>query len=333
MIDFSYKTVLITGATGLIGSNLAVSLLENKNCTVICVCRNKEKMERVFRKFLKNTNFVSIITNDFNFLKEIKYSVDFIFHAAGPISGSFIQNNPVEVINPNIFGLYSCIDFLKEQKKGKLIVFSSATIYKNITNCDKSFTEDESMFADSLNSCNAPYSETKRMCEVIALAFAKEYHVDISIVRLGYVYGPCEFIPKTAFFSFLRSAISNENIELQSSKFTKRDNIYIMDAVRGLLFVAKLGKTGEIYNIASNGDKDNYASIVELAREICNVHNKLNNTKIINIRFKENDTTYLPGVKLENCKLKSLGWDIEYNLANGIYETYCYYCENKELIQ
>ena len=319
------KTVLITGSTGLIGSNLALTFLKEKTVKVICVGRNKAKMLSVFAEWVDSPNIEFIISDGFSFLEAIETEIDYIFHAAGPVAGSFIKTNPVEVIEPNIFGLIDCLRFLKKQKKGKLIVFSSATIYKNTSNCDYLFSEEESCSADYIESENSPYSETKRMCEVIARAYSSEYGIDVSIARLSYVYGPCCFKPDTAFYSFISNAINDENITLNKSVFQKRDNIFVEDAVKGLILIAEKGLKGEIYNVSSAGDKGNYASIVDLAEIICDIANLYapENKKVS--LCKPSDITMLPGTMLNNSKLKEMGWEIEHDIYSGVRKTFLSY--------
>ena len=95
MNDFSGKTVLVTGATGLIGSNIVDRFMAIGDVKVIALARNKEKLEKGFSDYIGNKNFDMVIQDictPINLAKNIK--VDYIFHAAGEMTGEVINNRP-----------------------------------------------------------------------------------------------------------------------------------------------------------------------------------------------------------------------------------------------
>ena len=123
---FNHKTILITGATGLIGSNLVKRLLQYPDNDIILVGRSKEKLEKVFGHHER----IRLVEHDIStpFLEGLGH-IDCIYHAASPISGEIIKTRPLDVINSNLNGTIHCLEYLKNQGSGKMIVFSSATVY------------------------------------------------------------------------------------------------------------------------------------------------------------------------------------------------------------
>lgn len=324
---FKNKTVLITGATGLIGSHLIKRLMQFPNVHIIALGRSLEKLETVFDEFLTSEN-LNLVEQDIAIRKPfLSQTVDFIFHAASPIAGNVIHTFPVNVILPNINGLINCLEFLKVQKEsmgvdGRLIVFSSATVYRNLSDIDRLMNEGHTEWADGLDSLNAPYSESKRMCEVIAEAYHRQYNINVLIARLGYLYGYSKFAADTAFYEFIDKVIAGHDIELNNCGMPRRDNIYIDDAISGLLCLCEKGESGEVYNVSSGSDKDNYAAIDEIAECMVEIANKEKLNGKIQILYKTLlQTKRKPGIILNNEKLKSLGWQIEYNLEEGIKRT------------
>ena len=89
---FNGKTVLITGATGLIGSNLCYEILNKSTAKVIALSRSKDKLERVFGEYLSNPRF-SYVARDICEPLELSEKIDCIFHAASPISGAVISDS------------------------------------------------------------------------------------------------------------------------------------------------------------------------------------------------------------------------------------------------
>ena len=321
MNEFENKVVLVTGATGLIGSNLVFRLL-NCGAYIIAVGRSKSKLESCFAT---NENFsrIQLVEHDMSQpLDNIKDKIDYIFHAASPIAGSIIKENPVSVILPNIKGTINCLEYLKEQREktgieGRLVLFSSATVYGVNNSLDREVLEENTELADSLDALNAPYSESKRMIEVIAKAYVKECSVSTVIARFAYVYGPTYFMPNTAFYEFVQNVLEGKDIILNSNNAQRRDNIYVDDAVNGVLHVALYGKDGESYNISSNGDGNNYLAIDELAKIIAQ-----NGEKIVSVSYKnEGHFDRTPGVRLNNDKIKNLGWNIQVDAQTGIKKT------------
>ncbi len=323
MSCFDGKTVLVTGATGLIGSNIVDRLMLMGDVKVIALARNEEKLEKGFTDYIGNKNFSTIIQDicaPINLPKGV--NVDYIFHAAGAMTGEVINNRPLEVIDANLTGTRNCLDLLCEQKKsghgGRLVLFSSVTVYGNNSNTDRTVLEKDTDVAGTLDIPYAAYAETKRMSEVLALSYCRQHAIDVVIARLSTVYGYTRFPPDTAFYEFIRKALNNENIILKNSGLPKRDNIYIDDAVNGLLLICEKGIKGEAYNISSNGDLGNFAAVDEIAEHVAEVANDIYGKNIAvkyeNHSVKDRDA----GVRLDNKKIKSLGLEINFSLEEGI---------------
>jgi nucleoside-diphosphate-sugar epimerase len=208
MSYFNRKTVLVTGAAGLVGSHLVDALMAMDNVQVIALSRNEQKLKKVFTRHLENPDF-SYIAQDVTQLSDLSgRTIDVIFHAAGPISGKTVANAPLDVIYPNIWGTLNCLELLRKQKitsgkDGRIVLFSSATVYCNLSGNDISVSEPDTDITASLDSDNASYSESKRMTEVIARAYVRQHNIDAVIVRPSYIYGAAASQPETAFFSFL----------------------------------------------------------------------------------------------------------------------------------
>lgn len=315
------KTVVVTGASGLIGSNLVNRLMQFDGVKMVVVGRSAKKLESVFSQHVEKNNF-KIVEHDINNpIPDNFGQIDYLYHAASPISGETIQKEPVSVISTNLCGVLNCLDYLKKQKvvtsvKGTLIVFSSATVYGKMQEGDESALESATQLADSLDHPNAPYSESKRMIEVVARAYHKQYEIAVKIARFSYIYGYTAVPPKTAFYGFIQKALNGEDMVFQKSGFGRRDNIYIDDAIEGLLYMTEYGTEGEAYNISSGGDGGNFAAIDEMAD--CIAEAASNGVKVV-IAPTESRAG---GIALGNEKLKALGWSVKTSLKDGIDHIY-----------
>lgn len=324
---FSGKTILVTGATGLIGSNLIDNLMRIKEVKIIALSLTEEKIKKSFKKYIGKENFKYIARDISLGINDLTETIDICFHAAGSTEGSKVSNYPVDIIMPNLIGIKNCCDFMVSQYKnkkvkGRLVLFSSATIYANNTNKDLVVKEKDTNYTEELNGNNASYSQSKRMVEVIAQAYKKQFNIDFVTARFSYVYGSTKSIPNTAFFEFIKKCIKREDILINKSNTPKRDNIYIDDAIEALLIVSEKGVTGEAYNISSNQEKGNYLAIDEIANIIAEISNeyysKTENFRSISVLLKENISKRTPGLILDNTKLKSLGWNLKTDFREGI---------------
>ena len=318
------KRILVTGATGLIGSNLVDRLMCCGN-TVFVTGRNKPKLESTFSEYLSSGRLLVLEHDAAEPLPEQVTDIDYVFHAAGPMERDVVMNKPVSVVLPNIVGSINILEFLRRQeaktgKKGRMIVFSSVTVYTNPTYEDYTAVESDTTHAISLDQPYACYAESKRMAEVIAQSYKRQYGVDIVIARFSTVYGYCKNMPNTAFYEFINKAIAEEDIAIESAGIPRRDNIYVEDAVEGLITVAAKGLTGEAYNISSNGDLDNYAAIDEIAEQIAIVAACISKKDAVNVIKPICVGKRRPGLKLSNHKLKQLGWKPKTSHQNGLIE-------------
>lgn len=312
------STVLITGATGLLGSNLTKECMRH-GARVIALGRSEEKLQGCFSEYLQ-TGAITLVAADVQDIdKRINEPVDYIFHAAGPIEFSTIINKPMDIIAPNVIGTISCLNFLRNQSQkvcGRLVYFSSEAVYgKN--EIDRTVSEGDTEYTDSLQMARAPYSHSKRMAEVIVNGYVKQYGLNAINVRLSWIYGNAKYRPKQALFDFIQRALEGKDIVIRNPNTPRRDNLYMTDAMSALMSVAEKGLSGEVYNISSNGDKENYVGADEIAETVVDIINKEygKNSKVI---YECQPSKREGGIKMNNSKLKQLGWNVSVGLREGM---------------
>lgn len=330
---FDGKTVMITGATGLIGSFLIKELIKNSNnlengIKIVAVVRN---IDRFVNKFgLDNLNMITVCECDL--LKDnIEYNkpVDYIFHCASITDSAMFVTNPVETIKTIVVGTNKILEFAHANKIVSMVFTSSMEVYGK--------TNGEVLFENSVGNMNfntirGSYPEAKRLAENLCLAYAKEYDVPVKIVRLAQTIG--EEISENdhrIICELIRHAVWGMDFKLITSGKSCRMYIQVEDAVNALITVLLNGENGEPYNAAN---ENTYCSIVDL---IDLVQNKIADRpfkviKEINLNeaSKYSDEHYL---NLNTTKLQKLGWSAKYDLELALnklkYNYILDYCRNK----
>lgn len=335
MYNYAGKKILITGAYGLIGSHLGMELLKIDNVNVYALGRDESKLRCLYSEYLDSDKF-SYIVGDVSDIHLPDIPFDIIFHAAGPMERGVIDNSPLEVIRPNIIGTMNLFEDITKIRRNygincRVIIFSSVSVYQNYSNSDIVVNEDDTDVVEKLSGSNIAYSYSKRMSEVISTACRMQYDVDYVAARLSTVYGDTFYRPKTAFFQFLEDAIDGKDITIKSSAIPRRDNIYIDDAVMGLLEIGINGISGEAYNISSNGNLNNFAAIDEIADVFLDEAYKMGVAQRRGQLLIDGNASLSrrPGIRLNNEKLKGLGWSINVGMKEGVRNTISSYIGRK----
>ena len=309
------SSVLITGATGLIGSFFIKCLIElnktqNANIKIYALVRNEQKAKSIFG------DAVSLVVSDIVNVKALDFEVDYIFHGASITSSKDMVEKPVETINIAIAGTQNMLNVAREQKNLKAFVYMSSLEVYGVTPPDlKIITESDYGYIDQL-SVRSSYSLGKRMVECLCVSYASEYSVPVKIVRLTQTFGPgVAYNDGRVFADFARCVIEGRNIILHTKGETVRNYCYLSDAVTALMTVAAKGETGQAYNIA-NEDSD--ISIYDMAQMLCSFVPE----KEIKVVIEDNGNAakmgYNPTVKIKlgTAKLRALGWEAKVDLES-----------------
>lgn len=307
--------ILVTGATGLIGSHLIKELLKG-DVVLYAAGRSVAKLKDSFVEYSENPNLHFCEYGETIANIEALGHMDYIFHLAGPIDPEIIRNRPLDVIRPNVIDLNKILEYALKEKENnyhcRVVVTSSCAVYQNNLETDITVTEEDSARTDYAGDTLACYSESKRYAELLAMSYVKQYGVDAIACRVSFVFGYTKHMPKTAIYSFMDMALKGEKIEVQTANMPRRDWIYVDDVVNGLITIAQNAKPGDVINISSNGEKNNFASLDEFAQGICEVIYKGTITNHLSIPKSD---MRKPGILFSNEKLHG------YSLEDGIKQT------------
>lgn len=316
------KSILITGASGLIGSFLIDTLMEKNNhglnCTLYALGRNPDKAKSRFEKYWASPHFI-FVPHDINEPLELDgvARVDYVVHLASNTHPVAYATDPIGTVTANIIGTNHLLKFAVDHHARRFAFASSNEIYGENRADVELFDETYCGYIDS-NTLRAGYPESKRCGEALCQAYKKQKNLDVVIPRFTRSYGPTMLQTDTkAISQFIKKAVDGENIVLKSAGTQYYSYTYVADAVSGFLTVLLKGESGEAYNIA---DEASDIMLKDLAKIIADFAGK-------EVVFELPDETEKAGfskatkARLDGSKLKALGWTAKYDIRQGLERT------------
>lgn len=314
------KTVMIAGATGLIGSRIAYYIMNlNKiygtNIKLYLLYRDFEKCKQVYPQYSnsENTKFIS-----FNDAKELNCKIDYIFHSAGISGGTKMHlKDPMEVFNTSYNTTKCLLDIAVENKCEGFMFVSTYEVYGNI-NSEELIKEDCSCNLDTMVLRNI-YAECKRMCESMCTAYSSKYGIKVYCGRLTSTFGNGVNYNDPRFFAeFARCIIEHRDIVLKSTGMTVRSYMDSDDAATAFMYIACAGENNNVYNVTNMLNKISIKDMAEKMLKLSMSNNKL--------RFDIGEDVEKLGFRVESCtlmdasKLYSLGWEPVYSLDETLFK-------------
>lgn len=241
--------VMITGAAGFIGSQLAYTLWKNEVELILIDDFSYGKVDNL--EFEDHSFANEIIRMDIrdregigNLLKE--GDIDYIYNIAGIAPLPDCQLDPVEAISVNLGGLVNLLENGRKYGVKKLIQASTNAIYENETN-----------FPTSENNFRNPtliYPNTKYCAERFAQSYCDTYGMNVTCLRFANVYGPhIDCLRKQPPFVayMIRELYYDRTPIFHSDGNQRRDYVYVDDLVR-LAILVQQGKGFDCVNVSSN---------------------------------------------------------------------------------
>lgn len=274
------KTILITGAAGFIGSNLAKRLLADFDDIKIVGIDNMNdyydvrlKEERLKQlSIYENFVFVKGSIADKSLIEKIfeEYHPQVVVNLAAQAGVRYSITNPDAYVESNLIGFYNILEACRHHEVEHLVYASSSSVYGN--NKKVPYSTD-----DKVDNPVSLYAATKKSNELMAHAYSKLYNIPSTGLRFFTVYGPAGR-PDMAYFGFTNKLREGKTIQIFNYGNCKRDFTYIDDIVEGVIRVmqhASEKQNGEdglpippykVYNIGNN-HPENLLDFVNILQE------------------------------------------------------------------
>lgn len=308
------KSVLITGATGLLGVHVVDTLMALGEVKVYAVGRNKTKAATRLGDYYNNPLF-SFIEQDVCEPFAMDLNVDFIIVGASNTHPLAYSKYPIETICINVRGAEHALE-LAARCKAIVLYISSVEIYGDAIGQE---VFDENITGRlNLATSRSCYTESKRVGEALCQSYNAERGVGVKIIRPSRIFGPTMLESDSkASSQFIMKALANEDIVLKSNGEQLFSYTYVSDAVAGMLHVMLHGEFGQAYNISNEKCNVHLKDFAQMCAE-CNGKNV-----VFDLPSETEQKGFSIAMKaiLDNSKLKSIGFIPKYSIRDAINRT------------
>lgn len=318
MSFWNNKSVLVTGATGLVGSWLARDLLE-KGARVTALVLDNDPSSQLIRS--GDYSLISIVNGDLRNYKDVSRAVfnnecTDIFHlGAQTIVGTALQD-PISTFESNVQGTWNVLEAARQSSGAvKSVVVASS---------DKAYGSSEELpYLESFPlHGDGPYDVSKSCTDLIAQSYGSTYGIPATIARCGNIYGGGDLNWSRIVPGTIRDLLNNKRPVLRSDGTFVRDYVHVDDVVSAYLTLAEVSQSKSINGEAFNFSTDEPFSVLDLYREI----SLMVSGKYIEPEIKNTAKSEIKDQHLNSTKARLvLGWKSTVDLQNGLEKTVSWY--------
>jgi NAD dependent epimerase/dehydratase len=304
----SNKKIIITGATGFIGSHLTEMMVE-QGYNVIAFDRYNSNNNW---GWLENSKYKSDIQvmlgdiRDYDSVSKAMQDCHAVFHLAALIGIPYSYISPLAYIRTNIEGTYNVLEAAKNLNIEQVLITSTSETYGTAQYVP--IDENHPLVGQS------PYSASKIAADQLAISYYKSFEMPVKLVRPFNTYGPRQ--SARAIIPTIISQILNGKSEIELGSLTPtRDLTFVKDTCAGFEEIYKSDSLfGEVTNIGMKAE----ISIGDLAKLIAGVMNVELSIKSTDERIRPKNSE-VERLFCDNAQLlKHTSWMPKYTLEQGI---------------
>jgi len=320
MMNWKENRVLVTGATGIVGSALVNQLLKRGSFVVTLIRDWNPQSELIRSGDVHGTTVVSGELENFHALERAisENEVETVFHlGAQPLVGVALRS-PLPTFEANIRGSYNLLEACRIHRKfvKRIVIASSDKAYGDVGSLP--YTEDMAPLG------RFPYDVSKSCTDLLARSYSQTYDLPVTIARCGNIYGGGDLNWSRIVPGAIRSFLDKEKPIIRSDgKFT-RDYIFVQDVVNAYLLLASRTEDPSIRGQAFNFSGERPWSVLEIVESI----QKLMNCEQVEPTILNQANAEIRDQYLDSSKAKSLlHWAPLFSLEEGLVETIAWYKE------
>lgn len=313
------RSVLVTGATGLVGGWL-VRRLHEAGADVVCLIRDwVPRSELVRGSMIERVKVVRGDLRDREILERAigEYETDIVIHLAAQAIVGIANRNPISTFESNILGTWNLLEACRRSPSVKSIVVASS---------DKAYGDQEELPYDEdtpLQGKN-PYDVSKACADLIARAYAKSYDLPVVVTRCGNFYGGGDLNWNRIVPGTIRSVLRDERPIIRSDGQFVRDYFYVEDGAAAYMLLAEeVHSRPELAGMAFNFSNELQVTVLDLVWQIlCAMESRLE-PDVRNEASNEIRHQYLSAARARRL----LNWEPLFTLNQGLEKTIAWYRE------
>jgi len=314
----AHKRILITGATGFIGSHLTELCVE-KGFRVIAFDRYNPNNHWGWLEESEYKSDLEVIlgdVRDYDSISKAMHGCDVVFHLAALIGIPYSYVSPLAYIRTNVEGTYNVLEAAKNLKLDQVLVTSTSETYGTAQYVP--IDENHPLVGQS------PYSASKIAADQLAISYYRSFDLPVKIVRPFNTYGPRQSI-RAVIPTVIAQCLSGRGEIKLGNLSPTRDLTFVKDTCQGFL---EIYKSDSFYGEATNIGMNSEVSIGDLARKIMDIMD-------VNIPILTEEKRFRPAsseVDRLVCNnkrlLKGSSWKPQYDLEKGLAESIEWFKEN-----
>ncbi len=304
------RPVLVTGATGLLGSWVTLRLVET-GADVVCLVRDGRTIERVkvVRGDLSDREVLERAIREFE--------TDTVIHLAAQAIVGIANSNPISTFETNIQGTWNLLEACRRSPCVKSIVMASS---------DKAYGDHEALpyTEDTPLQGRHPYDVSKSCADLISQAYANSYRLPVAVTRCGNFYGGGDLNWQRIVPSTIRSVLRGERPVIRSDGHYVRDYFYVEDgAAAHILLAEKLHSRPDLHGRAFNFSNEIEVTVLGLVNRILKAMGSDLEPVVLNEVSNEIRRQFLSAARARQM----LQWSPLFTLDQGIERTIPWYRE------
>ena len=312
------RRVLVTGATGMVGSWVTRELVELGAFTVAFIADTDPNSELIRSGTISKVSVVNGRLERYDDIERAlnNHEIDTVIHlGAQPIVGA-ADRAPRHTFESNVQGTWNLLDAcrLLQPLVKRIVVASSDKAYG--TQPVLPYTEDMSLSGDH------PYEVSKSCTDLITTTYARTYGLPTTIARCGNIYGGGDLNWNRIVPGTFRSLIRGEQPVLRSDGTFIRDYLHVDDIVSAYLRLADRSDDPDLAGQAFNFSDESPITVMQVYTAICEAAGKAETEpKILNAAQGEIKDQYLDASKARSV----LDWTASFSLSDGLSKTFDWY--------
>jgi len=311
------RPVLITGATGLVGSWLT-RRLHQSGADVVCLVRDWVPQSELIRsRVLEQVKVVRGDVCDRFALERVlgEYEIGTVFHLAAQTIVGIANRNPVSTFESNIQGTWNLLEACRRSPLVRSIVIASS---------DKAYGHQPDLPYDEETPLEGrhPYDVSKSCADLLAQSYAATYQMPVAITRCGNFYGGGDLNWNRIVPGTIRSVLRGERPVIRSDGQYIRDYFYVEDGAAAYTLLAEqLHTRPELHGLAFNFSNETEVTVLDLVNRILRAMHSELQPLVLNQASNEIRRQSLCAARAHQM----LAWSPLFDLDEGIGRTIAWY--------